>query len=183
MFICWISVPFLFICLITVVFSLYFMLNYDINIDSIYHINCFYTLLKELYAVFGNLIVSSLTLYVWIITVFVCYFVLYFIFKQLITSTVTRRKFLARLWTWPIIYYWMNCWLLYTCSVLECGSIKPQTNNYCLYRLRGLIGSALDHKSLPSEFKFRHLFHSLTSLHYLWRSLAPFGLPCGQKWL
>jgi len=51
----WISVPFLFICLITVFFPI-LCYYYDINMDSIYHISRFHTLLKELY-VFGNLIV------------------------------------------------------------------------------------------------------------------------------
>jgi len=71
----------------------------------------------------------------------------------------------------------MNCWLLHTCIVFECGSIKPQTHNYSLYRLCGLIGSMLDHRSVPPDFEFwggHSWFSSLTLLHYLWRSLARF---------
>ena len=66
----------------------------------------------------GNLIncVSSLILCLRIIIVFILYSVLYFIFKQhcasIITSTATRRKFLARLWTSAVIYYWINYKLL-----------------------------------------------------------------------
>jgi len=93
---------------------------------------------------------------------------LYFIFKQqwacLITSTATRRKFLARLWTWPTIYYWMNYELLiiiiYILVInngivldLEYGSVKLQTHNYCLYRLHGLICSVLDYRSLPPKLE------------------------------
>jgi len=70
-------------------------------------------------------------------------------------------------------------------------------------RLRGLTGSALDHRSLPPEFESRcgHIWKvlvsSLTSLHYLWtrvppwssgsvldhRSLPPvFESQCGHIW-
>ena len=42
--------------------------------DFIYHINCFYTLLKELYTAFGNLIVF-LPLCMMYFTVYVLYFV------------------------------------------------------------------------------------------------------------
>ena len=46
---------------------------------------------------------------------------------------------------------------------------------------QGLIGSALDHRSLPPVFESRRGAYlkgvsSLTSLHYVWRSLGPFSL-------
>ena len=54
-------------------------------------------------------------------------------------------------------------------------------------RLRGLTGSALDHRSLPPVCESRcvhiwsvcHLW-----LHFItfWRSLSSFSLPCAQKW-
>ena len=48
-------------------------------------------------------------------------------------------------------------------------------------------GSVLDHRSLPPRVRISALAYlkgvsSLTSLHYLWRSLDPFSLPCTQKW-
>ena len=56
-----------------------------------------------------------------------------------------------------------------------------------LGHLRDLIGSALDHRSLPPEFKSWHghisrVFHLRLLFHCLWRSLGPFSLPCAQKW-
>ena len=128
--------------------------------DSIYHNDCFHTLLKELYAVFGNFLPWS-SVYELLLSLFaILCFILY------IYTTATRRTFLARLWTWPIIYYWMNyeLLLLYSFIVLACGSIK--THNYCLYSLLGLIGRA-------PEFKSR-CGHSWREFH-LWLCFITFG--------
>ena len=53
-----------------------------------------------------------------------------------------------------------------------------------LDRLHGLVGSVLntDHYHLNSAWAYLKGVSSLTSLHYLWRSLGPFSLPCVQNW-
>jgi len=115
---------------------------------------------------------------------FLCYFVLYFIFKySLITSTITRRKFLIRLWTWPIIYYWMNYELLII-IYLYCVRVW---NTYLLSLLPPWSNwqGALNHRLLQPEFESRRghsWFSSLTLFHYIWRSFAPFSLRRAQKW-
>ena len=57
---------------------------------------------------------------------------------------------------------------------------------YWAGHLRGYVGSALDHRSLPPEFEswYGHIWKvvsSLTLLHYLWRSLSSFSLTCASS--
>ena len=62
----------------------------------------------------------------------------------------------------------MNCWLLYTCIVLECGSVKPQTHN--LYHLCGLTGSWItDHYHLSLNLSV-----DIADFH-LWPCFVTFG--------
>ena len=49
-------------------------------------------------------------------------------------------------------------------------------------RLRGLVGSMLNHRSLSPIFKSWRV-STLTSLHNLLESLSLFSLPRAQKWL
>jgi len=145
--------------------------------EFIYHINCFHTLLKELYRVLGNLIVFlHWSVYELLLSAFaILCFILYLNNNGLPLSPQQSQKKIpgqiVEMTNNLLITGWtMNCWLLYTFIVLECGSIKRETHNYCLYRLHGLIGSTLDHRSLPHEFESRRghsWFSSLTSLHYL----------------
>ena len=152
------------------VWSLFFSLFMLI----LWHKYGFHTLLKEVYAVFGNLIVFLPWSYVYELLLSLLFCDL-FIFTQqwasLIASTATRRKLLARWWTWLIIYYWMNYELL-----IIIFFIKPQAYNYCVYYLHGLIGSALDHRSLPPVSSNIGMFDfvSLTLLvtHLIWPTMC-----------
>ena len=64
--------------------------------------------------------------------------------------------------------------------------------SYLHLNCRGLSinwdGSVLDHRSLAdtrvriSAWAYLKGVSSLSSLHYLWRSLGPFSLPCALKW-
>jgi len=61
-----------------------------------------------------------------------------------------------------------------------------QTAGFYGGRLCGLVGSALDYRSLPPEFESRRrhiwrVFHLRLRFIRLWRLLGPFSLPCAEK--
>ena len=42
---------------------------------------------------------------------------------------------------------------------------------------------SVTHYVQTSAWAYLKVASSMTSIHYLWRSLSPFSLPCAQKWL
>ena len=63
----------------------------------------------------------------------------------------------------------------------------------CVFEIKHVFGSPKGfyslcklsyngHKSRISAWAYLKVVSSLTSPHYLWRSLGPFSLPCAQKW-
>jgi len=103
--------------------------------DFIYHINCYHTLLKKLYAVFSNLIefLPWSSVYELLLSLFdILCFILYLNKSVVLLSPQQPQEEIPGQIVDITNNLTMNGWLLYTCNVLECGSIKPQTHNYSL---------------------------------------------------